>query len=38
LGALDPLWCLWDDKRQCLHDKAAGTIVINDPEIALPSS
>lgn len=32
LGALDPLWCLWDDKRQCLHDKAAGTIVINDLE------
>jgi len=18
---LDPLWCLWDDKQQCLHDK-----------------
>jgi uncharacterized RDD family membrane protein YckC len=31
LGALDPLWCVWDEKRQCLHDKAAGTIVINDP-------
>lgn len=30
LGVLDPLWCLWDDKRQCLHDKVAGTIVIND--------
>jgi uncharacterized RDD family membrane protein YckC len=31
-GALDPLWCLWDDKRQCLHDKVAGSIVINDLE------
>jgi uncharacterized RDD family membrane protein YckC len=29
-GALDPLWCIWDDKRQCLHDKVAGSIVIND--------
>lgn len=30
-GLLDPLWCLWDPNRQCLHDKAAGTIVIRDP-------
>ena len=30
LGALDPLWCLWDDQRQCLHDKAADSIVVND--------
>jgi uncharacterized RDD family membrane protein YckC len=30
LGALDALWCLWDDKHQCLHDKAAGSIVVND--------
>jgi uncharacterized RDD family membrane protein YckC len=30
LGFLDPLWCLWDADRQCLHDKAAGTIVVND--------
>jgi len=29
-GVLDPLWCLWDENRQCLHDKAVGTIVIND--------
>ena len=29
-GLLDPLWCLWDDKRQCLHDKVADSIVIND--------
>jgi uncharacterized RDD family membrane protein YckC len=30
IGLLDPLWCLWDDHRQCLHDKVAGSIVIND--------
>lgn len=30
IGLLDPLWCLWDDRRQCLHDKVAGSIVIND--------
>jgi uncharacterized RDD family membrane protein YckC len=30
LGAIDPLWCLWDANRQCLHDKAAGTLVVND--------
>jgi uncharacterized RDD family membrane protein YckC len=30
IGLLDPLWCLWDDKRQCIHDKVADSIVIND--------
>jgi uncharacterized RDD family membrane protein YckC len=30
LGLLDPLWCLWDGTRQCLHDKAADSIVVND--------
>jgi uncharacterized RDD family membrane protein YckC len=25
---LDNLWLLWDERRQCLHDKAAGTIVV----------
>jgi len=25
---IDPLWCLWDSRRQCLHDKAASTIVV----------
>jgi uncharacterized RDD family membrane protein YckC len=30
LGALDPLWCLWDENRQCLHDKVVDTIVVND--------
>ena len=27
-GLLNELWLLWDPRRQCLHDKAAGTIVI----------
>ncbi|HET6627692.1 MAG TPA: RDD family protein [Nocardioidaceae bacterium] len=27
---LDVLWPLWDDKRQALHDKAAGTNVVVD--------
>ena len=31
LGLLDVLWCLWDDNRQCLHDKVVDSIVINDP-------
>ena len=30
LGLLDPLWCLWDPDRQCLHDKIVGTLVVND--------
>jgi uncharacterized RDD family membrane protein YckC len=30
IGLLDPLWCLWDPNAQCLHDKVAGTIVVND--------
>jgi uncharacterized RDD family membrane protein YckC len=21
-------WLLWDPRRQCLHDKAAGTVVV----------
>jgi uncharacterized RDD family membrane protein YckC len=25
---LDPAWCLWDSRKQCLHDKAAGTLVV----------
>jgi uncharacterized RDD family membrane protein YckC len=31
VGLLDDLWCLWDANQQCLHDKAADSIVINDP-------
>jgi uncharacterized RDD family membrane protein YckC len=30
IGLLDPLWCLWDENQQCLHDKVVGTLVIND--------
>ena len=26
--ALDALWCLWDPRRQTLHDKVASTVVI----------
>jgi uncharacterized RDD family membrane protein YckC len=29
-GLINPLWCLWDGKQQCLHDKVADTIVVND--------
>jgi uncharacterized RDD family membrane protein YckC len=25
---LDVLWCLWDPRRQCLHDKIASTAVV----------
>ncbi|HEY8478348.1 MAG TPA: RDD family protein [Spirillospora sp.] len=28
LGALDNAWILWDQKRQALHDKAVGTLVV----------
>jgi uncharacterized RDD family membrane protein YckC len=30
LGILDQIWCLWDEERQCLHDKVASTLVVND--------
>jgi uncharacterized RDD family membrane protein YckC len=30
LGLVDYLWCLWDDDTQCLHDKAAKTLVVRD--------
>lgn len=30
IGLLDPLWCLWDENQQCLHDKVVGTLVINN--------
>jgi uncharacterized RDD family membrane protein YckC len=28
LVLLDVLWPLWDEKKQTLHDKAAGTFVV----------
>jgi uncharacterized RDD family membrane protein YckC len=28
---LDSLWLLWDRRRQCLHDKVAGTLVLSVP-------
>jgi uncharacterized RDD family membrane protein YckC len=30
IGLIDSLWCLWDDDRQCVHDKIVNTLVIND--------
>ena len=30
VGLVNELWCLWDEDRQCLHDKAVGTLVVND--------
>lgn len=25
---IDPLWCTWDKRKQAVHDKAAGTVVV----------
>ena len=30
IGLVNYLWCLWDANTQCVHDKVAGTLVIND--------
>jgi uncharacterized RDD family membrane protein YckC len=30
VGLINPLWCLWDGNRQCLHDKVVSTIVVHD--------
>ncbi len=30
IGLLDSLWCLWDGDSQCVHDKIAATLVVND--------
>jgi uncharacterized RDD family membrane protein YckC len=36
-GLLDVLWILWDRRKQCLHDKAATTVVIKaDPGMPDP--
>lgn len=31
LGLLNLLWCYWDSRRQCLHDKLSGTVVVHVP-------
>ncbi len=28
VGLLDNAWILWDERRQALHDKVAGTVVM----------
>jgi uncharacterized RDD family membrane protein YckC len=33
---IDHLWPLWDERRQTLHDKAAGTLVVRDASDAMP--
>jgi uncharacterized RDD family membrane protein YckC len=36
-GILDSLWCLWDPRHQCLHDKIGTTLVLQadaDPQVA----
>jgi uncharacterized RDD family membrane protein YckC len=30
VGVIDVLWPIWDREKQCLHDKAASTIVVRD--------
>ncbi len=30
IGLVNYLWCLWDANTQCVHDKVAGTLVVND--------
>lgn len=38
-GLIDALWCLWDPHRQTLHDKMAGTVVVDHSlPRALPGS
>lgn len=34
---LDDLWLLWDPGRQCLHDKAASTVVVKTRAPAAPA-
>jgi uncharacterized RDD family membrane protein YckC len=36
-GIIDALWCLWDPRKQCLHDKIGSTFVFEasaDPRVA----
>ncbi len=36
-GLLDDLWLTWDPRRQCLHDKAARTVVVKLSALAPPA-
>jgi uncharacterized RDD family membrane protein YckC len=36
ISLIDVLWCLWDQDRQCLHDKIVQTTVIVDPSRGRP--
>src|SRR5437764_14100282 len=31
LGTIDPVWALFDGRNRCLHDLAAGTVVVRAP-------
>ena len=31
-GLIDPAFVLFDERSQALHDKIAGTVVIDDPD------
>lgn len=35
---VDILWCFWDERRQCLHDKAVGTVVIDEGLQIVPAT
>ncbi len=35
ISLIDPAWLLWDPKRQTLHDKIAGTVVVIKSTTAL---
>jgi uncharacterized RDD family membrane protein YckC len=36
-GLVNEMWLLWDAHRQCLHDHAAHSVVINKSYLAVPS-
>ena len=36
-GLVNPIWALFDDERQALHDKISGTVVAYAPD-GLPGS
>jgi uncharacterized RDD family membrane protein YckC len=37
-GLLNELWLLWDPNRQCVHDRAARTVVISKHYLAAPAN